>query len=133
MDMVRYHLACANAKQWGSEYGISEEREVDLKNLLSYSPYHNVRSGVVYPAILATTADHDDRVVPWHSYKWIARLQAAAQEQPDTLRPPLLLRVDLRAGHGAGKSVSQSIEETADILLFLKEIIPGLSLPQSIT
>lgn len=133
MDMVRYHRACANAKQWGSEYGISEEHEADFKNLLAYSPYHNVKPGVVYPALLATTADHDDRVVPWHSYKWIARLQAVAQEEPNILRPPLLLRVDTRAGHGAGKSVNQSIEETTDILLFLKEIIPGLTPPPTLT
>ncbi len=133
MDMVRYHQACANAKQWGSEYGISEENEADFKNLLAYSPYHNVKPGVVYPALLATTADHDDRVVPWHSYKWIARLQAVAQEHPDISRPPILLRVDTRAGHGEGKSVSQSIEETTDILLFLKEIIPGRKLPPSLT
>lgn len=128
MDMLRYHTACANAEQWGSEYGTSAQSKADFDNLLGYSPCHNIYPAHKYPAIFALTADHDNRVAPWHTFKWVARLQDAIRDKGSSAEP-VLLRVDTRAGHGAGKSVTQSIAETADILLFLKGIVPGLSIP----
>ena len=82
--------------------------------LLSYSPLHNIRNGVKYPAIMVTTADHDDRVVPAHSFKYAATLQAA-----DTGDRPKLIRIDSKAGHGAGKPIAKVIDEWADIYSFV--------------
>ena len=76
LDMLRYHTASANARQWSSDYGLSEDAQ-QFKALYSYSPYHNVKQATCYPPTLVTTADHDDRVVPWHSFKFTAALQAA--------------------------------------------------------
>lgn len=102
----------AKVAAWIGEYG-SPAKEVDFRVLRSYSPYHNVKAGTRYPAILVTTADADNRVVPAHSFKYAAALQAAG------LGPkPRLLRVDRRAGHGAGKPTSKVIEEAADMLAF---------------
>lgn len=112
LDMLRYHTPSANARQWSSDYGLSENEE-EFKALLAYSPVHNVRE-VCYPPTLVTTAERDDRVVPWHSYKFAAALQAA-QNCPN----PVMLRVETRAGHGAGKPVWMQIEDYADQWAFL--------------
>lgn len=113
LDMLRYHTASANARQWSSDYGLSEDAE-QFKALYAYSPYHNVKKGTCYPPTLITTADHDDRVVPWHSYKFAAALQAA-----QICSNPILIRVETRAGHGAGKPVWMQIEDFADQWAFL--------------
>ena len=113
LDMLRYHTASANARQWSSDYGLSENPE-QFRALYAYSPVQNVKNGVCYPPTLITTADHDDRVVPWHSYKFAAALQAA-QLCPN----PILIRVETRAGHGAGKPMSMQIEDFADQWAFI--------------
>ena len=107
MDMLRFHLFTIG-RAWVVEYGSSEDPE-QFKWLYSYSPYHNIKDGVAYPATMVTTADHDDRVVPAHSFKFAARLQAA--QAGDN---PVLIRIEKRAGHGAGKPTSKIIEEEAD-------------------
>jgi prolyl oligopeptidase len=111
MDMLRFDQFTAG-KLWVDEYG-SPAKEADFRNLFKYSPYHNVHSGKVYPAILATTADTDDRVVPSHSFKYVAALQSA-----DIGPKPHLVRIETRAGHGAGKPTDKLIEETADMWAF---------------
>ena len=111
MDMLRFDKFTAG-KLWVDEYG-SVAREADFRNLFNYSPYHNIQSGKAYPAILATTADTDDRVVPGHSFKYVAALQAA-----DIGSKPHLVRIETRAGHGAGKPTDKIIEETADMWAF---------------
>jgi len=113
LDMLRYHTPSANARQWASDYGLSENDD-EFKAQYAYSPVHNVRPGTCYPPTLVTTSDHDDRVVPWHSYKFTAQLQRA-QSCPN----PVLLRVETRAGHGAGKPVWMQIEDFADQWAFL--------------
>lgn len=113
MDMMRYHKFTIG-KFWATDYGTSDESEEQFKNLLSYSPVHNIRLGTAYPATLVTTADHDDRVVPAHSFKFISALQEGHQGAN-----PVLIRVDVDAGHGAGKSTEKQIEERADILSFM--------------
>ena len=111
MDMLRFDQF-TSGKTWVDEFG-SPAREADFRNLLSYSPYHNIESGKAYPAILATTADTDDRVVPGHTFKYVAALQAA------NIGPkPHLARIETRAGHGAGKPTDKIIEETADMWAF---------------
>lgn len=112
MDMLRYqHFTIGWA--WADDYGTSDD-ELHFKNLRAYSPLHNIRRGEDYPAILATTADHDDRVVPAHTFKYMATMQYLQGKGA-----PKLLRVETRAGHGAGKPVSLRIEEQADIYAFL--------------
>ena len=113
MDMLRYHTPSSNARQWSSDYGLSEN-EAEFRALYAYSPVHNIHSGTCYPPTLVTTADRDDRVVPWHSYKFAAQLQQA-QSCPN----PVLLRVETRAGHGPGKPVWMQIEDFADQWAFL--------------
>ena len=111
MDMLRFDQF-TSGKTWVDEFG-SPAREADFRNLLKYSPYHNIQSGKAYPAILATTADTDDRVVPGHSFKYVAALQAAG------IGPkPHFVRIETRAGHGAGKPTDKIIEETADMWAF---------------
>lgn len=122
LDMLRYHTASANARQWSSDYGLSEDPQ-QFKALYSYSPYHNVKKGTCYPPTLITTADHDDRVVPWHSFKFTAALQAA-QICPN----PILIRVETRAGHGAGKPVWMQIEDFADQWAFAAQAL-GMPVP----
>jgi prolyl oligopeptidase len=124
LDMLRYHTASANARQWSSDYGLSEDPQ-QFKSLYAYSPYHNVKNATCYPPTLITTADHDDRVVPWHSFKFAAALQAA-QICPN----PILIRVETRAGHGAGKPVWMQIEDYADQWAFAAQAL-GLPVPQS--
>lgn len=112
MDMVRFDKFTIGY-QWKSDYG-SPDESVDFKALYAYSPYHNVKYGTRYPAVLATTADHDDRVFPAHSFKYIAAMQAAQAGNA-----PILIRIDTKTGHGAGKSITKVIEENADIYAFL--------------
>ncbi len=113
MDMLRYNQFTAG-RYWVDDYG-DPEKEADFRNLLAYSPYHNVRGGKGrdYPAIMVTTADTDDRVVPGHSFKYAAALQAAAIGDK-----PHLIRIETRAGHGAGKPTDKLIEEYADLWAF---------------
>jgi prolyl oligopeptidase len=113
MDMLRFDRFTAG-RYWVDDYGYPN-KEGDFQSLLAYSPYHNIKGGRDYPAILVTTADTDDRVVPGHSFKYIAALQAA--ENAGTA--PHLIRIETRAGHGSGKPTSKIIEETADVFAFL--------------
>ncbi len=116
MDMLRFHTFTIGAA-WTQDYGSSAD-PAGFKYLYAYSPYHNVRPGTKYPPTLITTADHDDRVVPGHSFKYAAALQAAqAASGPDAA--PVLIRIDVDAGHGSGKPVSKLIEEWADMLAFV--------------
>lgn len=112
LDMLRYHTFTAGAG-WAYDYGTAEESEEMFRYLLGYSPVHNVKEGVNYPATLITTADHDDRVVPAHSFKFASALQAK-QAGSD----PVLIRIETRAGHGAGKPTTKRIEEAADVYSF---------------
>jgi prolyl oligopeptidase len=122
MDMLRFDRWTAG-RYWVDDYGYPD-REEDWKLLRAYSPYHNIRSGVDYPATLVTTADTDDRVVPGHSFKYTAALQAA-----DLGEKPHVIRIETRAGHGSGKPTDKAIEEGADVLSFLAHYT-GLSIPQ---
>jgi len=122
LDMLRYHTASANARQWSSDYGLSED-PTEFKALLAYSPVHNVKPGTCYPPTLITTADRDDRVVPWHSYKF-----AAALQRGQGCASPILLRVETRAGHGAGKPTWMQIEDFADQWAFAAEML-GVKTP----
>ncbi|HUO79804.1 MAG TPA: prolyl oligopeptidase family serine peptidase [Steroidobacteraceae bacterium] len=115
LDMLRYQTASANARQWASDYGLADDAE-QFRALYAYSPVHNVRQGVCYPPTLVTTAERDDRVVPWHSYKFAAALQAA---EPPACASPLLLRVETRAGHGNDRPVWMQVEDYADQWAFL--------------
>ncbi|NKX31815.1 S9 family peptidase, partial [Alteromonadaceae bacterium A_SAG1] len=108
LDMLRYHTPSANARAWSSDYGLSENKD-EFEALYAYSPLHNTKPGTCYPATLVTTGDHDDRVVPWHSYKFAAQLQA-----DQSCDNPILLRVETRAGHGAGTPTWMQIEGYAD-------------------
>lgn len=112
LDMLRYHTF-TSGEGWKYDYGTSEQSEVMFRYLLGYSPVHNVKEGVQYPATLVTTADHDDRVVPAHSYKFIAELQDKQQGEN-----PVLIRIDVNAGHGAGMPLSKQIELTTDVYAF---------------
>lgn len=111
MDMLRF-ARFTGGQFWIGDYG-DPAKEADFRNLLSYSPYHTIRPGTPYPAILVTTADTDDRVVPAHSFKYVAALQAAGLGDR-----PRILRVDKRAGHGAGKPTGKAIDELADLWAF---------------
>lgn len=113
LDMLRYHKFTAGAG-WSYDYGTSEESKEMFEYLLKYSPVHNVKPGTCYPATMVTTADHDDRVVPAHSFKFAAALQAA-----QSCANPTLIRIETKAGHGAGKPTSMIIAEQADKWAFL--------------
>ena len=112
LDMLRYHTFTAGAG-WAYDYGTSEESQEMFEYLKGYSPVHNVKAGVEYPATLITTGDHDDRVVPAHSFKFAAELQ-----EKQTGDNPVLIRIETDAGHGAGTPVSKTIEQYADIFGF---------------
>ncbi|MDQ3477879.1 MAG: prolyl oligopeptidase family serine peptidase, partial [Pseudomonadota bacterium] len=112
MDMLRFDRFTAG-RYWVDDYGYPD-RQADFRTLLAYSPYHNLKPGVSYPPVLVTTADTDDRVVPGHSFKYIAALQAA-----DPSGAPHLIRIETRAGHGSGKPTTKIIEEAADVYAFL--------------
>ncbi len=114
MDMMRYHLFTIGWN-WASDYGTSADSPEMAQYLLRYSPVHNISNdGTPYPAIMVTTADHDDRVVPAHSFKYAATLQAS-----DTGDAPKLIRIDSKAGHGSGKPVAKVIDEYTDIYSFI--------------
>jgi prolyl oligopeptidase len=112
MDMLRYHKFTAGAG-WAYDYGTADESAEMFNYILKYSPVQNVREGLKYPATLVTTGDHDDRVVPAHSFKYAAHLQAKQSGNN-----PVLIRIETNAGHGAGTPVSKSIEQYADIFGF---------------
>lgn len=113
LDMLRYHKFTAGAG-WHTDYGTADESKEMFEYLHDYSPYHNLEEGTEYPATMVTTADHDDRVVPAHSFKFAARLQEmhAGDE-------PVIIRIDTKAGHGAGKPTAMIIEEQADKWAFM--------------
>jgi prolyl oligopeptidase len=113
LDMLRYHKFTAGAG-WAYDYGTADDSEEMFKYLFGYSPVHQVKAGTKYPATMVTTGDHDDRVVPAHSFKFAAELQ---EKQSGT--NPVLIRIDVNAGHGAGKSIAQTIQESADIQSFI--------------
>lgn len=113
LDMLRYNKFTAGAG-WAYDYGTAEDSEEMFRDLLRYSPYHALKQGTKYPSTMITTADHDDRVVPAHSFKFAARLQEMHQGNN-----PVLIRIDTKAGHGAGKSTAQVIAEQADKWAFM--------------
>ncbi len=113
MDMLRYHKFTIGWN-WASDYGTSEDSKEMFEYLKSYSPLHNIKPNTKYPATLITTADHDDRVVPAHSFKFAATLQNCQLGSS-----PILIRIDTKAGHGGGKPLSKRLEESADIYSFI--------------
>jgi prolyl oligopeptidase len=115
LDMLRFHKFTIGWA-WTSDYGSSDNAD-EFKALFKYSPLHNLKQGACYPATMITTADHDDRVVPAHSFKFAAAAQAAQAGQPGAA--PILIRIDSKAGHGAGKPTTKQIEEVADRWGFL--------------
>jgi prolyl oligopeptidase len=122
MDMLRFQKF-TEGRTWVDDYGSSDDPN-EFKAILKYSPYHNIKPGTCYPATLITTADTDDRVVPGHSFKFAAALQNA-----QGCDKPVLIRVETRAGHGAGKPTGKKIEEITDAWAFLvknlKMKLPG--------
>lgn len=112
LDMLRYHTF-TSGEGWAYDYGTSAKNKEMFEYLLGYSPVHNVVRGTDYPATLVTTADHDDRVVPAHSYKFISELQDKHEGGA-----PVMIRIDVNAGHGAGMPLSKAIDLTADIYAF---------------
>jgi prolyl oligopeptidase len=123
MDMLRFHKFTAG-RFWVDDYGSSDHAE-EFNALLAYSPCHNIRPNTCYPATLVTTADTDDRVVPGHSFKFIAALQRA-----QACSKPVLIRIETRAGHGAGKPTAKLIDETADQWAFLVKTL-GMQVPET--
>jgi prolyl oligopeptidase len=116
MDMLRFHKFTIGWA-WASDYGSSDDPEM-FEVLHAYSPYHNLTPDTCYPPTLVTTADHDDRVVPGHSFKFAARLQ-----EYQACDHPVLIRIETKAGHGAGKPTSKRIAEAADRWAFLAETL----------
>lgn len=112
MDMLRFHKFTIG-RAWTSDYGSADNKD-EFAALYAYSPLHNIKSGTKFPAVMVTTADHDDRVVPAHSFKYAATMQEAQAGDA-----PVLIRIETKAGHGAGKPTSKQIEEQADIYGFL--------------
>ncbi|UKM65448.1 prolyl oligopeptidase family serine peptidase [Flavobacteriaceae bacterium GSB9] len=112
LDMLRYHTFTAGAG-WAYDYGTAEDSKAMFEYLKGYSPLHNIKKGIEYPATLITTADHDDRVVPAHSFKFAAELQSKQNG-----KNPTLIRIETNAGHGAGTPVNKTIEQYADIFGF---------------
>jgi len=112
MDMLRYNAFTAGAG-WAFDYGTAQDSKEMFEYLQGYSPVHNVKQGTKYPATMVTTGDHDDRVVPAHSFKFASELQ-----EKQTGENPVLIRIDVKAGHGAGKSVAATIQENVDIQAF---------------
>jgi prolyl oligopeptidase len=113
LDMLRYNKFTAGAG-WAYDYGTAEDSKEMFEYLYKYSPYNALKNGVSYPATMVTTADHDDRVVPAHSFKFAARLQEYHKGST-----PVLIRIETNAGHGAGKSTAKVIEEQADKWAFM--------------
>ncbi len=116
MDMLRFHKFTVGAS-WVSDYGSPDNPE-EFQALYAYSPLHNIKRGTKYPPTLILTSDHDDRVVPAHSFKYAAAMQYA-QEGP----APILIRIETSAGHGAGKPASKQIEEYSEVLAFLAKAL----------
>ena len=116
LDMLRFQKFTIGWA-WASDYGSSDDAE-QFPWLLAYSPLHNLRDGTAYPATLVTTADHDDRVFPGHSFKFAARLQEAQSGGA-----PVLIRIESKAGHGAGKPTAKMIAEIADRYAFLVRVL----------
>jgi prolyl oligopeptidase len=112
LDMLRYHTF-TSGEGWAYDYGTSAQSKEMFEYLLGYSPVHNVKEGQSYPATLVTTADHDDRVVPAHSYKFISELQLKHQGEQ-----PVMIRIDVNAGHGAGMPLNKAIDLSADTYAF---------------
>jgi prolyl oligopeptidase len=112
MDMLRFHKFTIGWN-WIADYGSSEQNEKNFRNLYGYSPLHNISSSANYPSTLVTTADHDDRVVPAHSFKYMATLQEKYKG-----KNPVLIRIDTNSGHGASNT-KKNIETTADIYSFI--------------
>ena len=124
MDMLRYHTFTAGAG-WNYDYGTAEDSKEMFDYLKNYSPVNNVKEGTKYPATIVTTGDHDDRVVPAHSFKFAANLQ-----EKQAGENPVLIRIDVKSGHGAGKSVAATIQETADVQAFTLFNMGILELPK---
>lgn len=122
LDMLRYHTSSANARQWSSDYGLSEIAD-EFRALYAYSPYHNLRLGVCYPSTLVMADANDDRVAPWNSYKYAAALQYS-----QGCERPALIRIETRTGHGGGASVSKVVDEYADQWAFIADRV-GLIVP----
>ena len=113
MDMLRYHKFTIGWA-WAGDYGKSDDSKEMFECLYGYSPYHTIIKDGKYPAVLAGTADHDDRVVPAHTFKYMARLQ-----EYNAGKLPVLVRIDVKAGHGAGKPTTKVIDEYTDMWSFL--------------
>lgn len=113
LDMLRYQKFTIGYA-WATDYGRADDSEEMFKYLYTYSPYHNIKEGTEYPAIMALTADHDDRVVPAHTFKYMARMQ-----EFNAGKLPVLVRIDVKAGHGSGKPTAKVIEEFTDIFAFV--------------
>ena len=124
MDMLRFHKFTIGWA-WVDDYGSSDDPE-QFQALYAYSPLHNIKPGTCYPPTLITTADHDDRVVPAHSFKFAAALQAA-----QSCDNPVLIRIETKAGHGAGKPTTKLIDEAADKWAFLVRTLGVKSGPAS--
>jgi prolyl oligopeptidase len=122
MDMLRFHQFTIGWA-WASDYGRADDPDM-FPLLHAYSPLHRLQPGTAYPATLITTGDHDDRVVPAHSFKFAAALQAAQGGAA-----PILIRIETRGGHGAGRSTQQRIDEAADRWAFLDAVL-GLGAPR---
>ena len=127
LDMLRYHKFTAGAG-WAYDYGTSDDSKEMFEYLKGYSPVHNVKAGTIYPATLITTGDHDDRVVPAHSFKFAAELQDKHQGAN-----PVLIRIETNAGHGAGTPISKTIEQYADIFGFTLYNMGFKVLPENVT
>ncbi len=112
MDMLKFHTWTVG-RFWTADYGSVEDAD-QFKALRAYSPYHNLKKGTCYPPTMITTGDHDDRVYPAHSFKF-----AAAAQEAQGCPNPMLIRIEVRAGHGAGKPTTKRIEEAADMWSFL--------------
>ena len=126
LDMLRYHTFTSGAG-WAYDYGTSQDSKEMFEYIKKYSPVHNVKKGTQYPATMVTTGDHDDRVVPAHSFKFAAELQ-----EKQSGSNPTLIRIDVKAGHGAGKSVEATIQENADIQAFTLYNMGFTELPKTI-
>ena len=126
LDMLRYHTFTSGAG-WAYDYGTSQDSKEMFEYIKKYSPVHNVKKGTQYPATMVTTGDHDDRVVPAHSFKFAAELQ-----EKQSGNNPVLIRIDVKAGHGAGKSIAATIQENADVQAFTLYNMGFTALPKAL-
>ncbi len=126
LDMLRYHTFTSGAG-WAYDYGTSQDSKEMFEYIKKYSPVHNVKKGTQYPATMVTTGDHDDRVVPAHSFKFAAELQ-----EKQSGSNPTLIRIDVKAGHGAGKSIAATIQENADVQAFTLYNMGFTALPKTV-